>query len=341
MSTTIDRPEEDVFADCGGQPRMKGGERVWWFGWNPSDPTMTAAVTSPFDADEDVPLMKGDRVCLWKFRQIVNGGEHGSYSWQTTGSCVSAGSENAMSVLQAYRILRVGKAGVWKRPFTLAAYGYGRKMAFNDDTPGEGSTGDAQAQALRDFGFCDADADITGLPKATQYKVAHMYSKTDELKFSAARNCPPAVKDACKAHRLKFTKITSIDQLETEIRRGRPATVAGNWGSRMQMRYRGTGKNRVLFGDHASSWEHQQSLIGLHIHPEFGRLWYIMNQWYMLSGGVAVPVHGAPATDEPPGGYWVDDSMIQHQLSYRFGEIRTYADLDNPFTAGLLGVLGV
>jgi hypothetical protein len=197
------------------------------------------------------------------------------------------------------------------------------------------------ALALQGLGYTAFDASISGLPSPKLYDNAYCYTKQIELQFSASRGCPQEVKDACAKHKITFEKLTTLDQCELSIRRCNPFTIAGNWGSRMQMRYRGTGENRVLFGDYADSWEHQQSCLGLWMHPEFGRLWFIMNQWYYVdSNGIAVPVHGLAGTDEPQGGYWVDDSMLQHQLDYRWGELRAYVN-DVAFDDGTLTTLAV
>lgn len=319
--------EDDVMAACGGTPRIQGGEKVLWFGSNPSAQAHTDAVTEPFNPDDKTPLIQGDRVVLYQYAKILNGGAFPAYSWQKTGSCVNSGMQNALITLMAtIRALFGGQAAV-VRPFTLPAYGASRKLAFGDDTPGEGSSGDAMAQAMTVLGSCEFNCpDAPGLPQAEEYPAAFCYSADTEMFYSAAHNCPAAVTAACKQHKLRFGVVKSLDQAETEIRRGRPITVAGDWGSTMAMSYRGTGDRRVLFGQYASTWQHQQSCHGVWHHPDFGRLWYIMNNWYMLQGGVAVPVHGTPATDEPPGGYWVDDSMMLHQIQYKWGELRSIFD---------------
>lgn len=338
---TVDQ-ERDLMAMCGGRPKMNGGEKVWWFGMNPSDPKHTDEIAVPFDPSPAIPEVKGARVCLWKFPQQLNGGKHIPYNWQLTGSCVNGGGNNALSVADAIQVIREGEAGSWHIPWTLTSYGGGRKMAFNDDSEGEGSTGDAMAMALRDIGYTSIEeaAAIQGVPTPKLFDSAYCYTAQDELRFSAYHNSSQALRDACKKHNITFTKLTSLDECERSIRRCEPFTIAGNWGSRMRMQYKGTGPERVLFGDYASSWEHQQSVHAVWLHPSFGRLWYVMNQWYQVVNGIALPVHGAPANDEPPGGYWVDDSMIQHQLNYRYGELRGYRG-GQPFTDGQLSLLAV
>ncbi len=329
---------DEILANNGGMPRISGGQRILWFGMNPSDPVHTQEIADAFDPNDPIVPLTGDRIILPKYAGLVNGGKYPAYSWQLSGSCVNSGAQNAMITLEGIiRAIR-DAAGVFIRPWTLTAYGYSRKIGFNDDTTGEGSTGDAMAIALRDVGTCEFDK--TFLPAAVEAPIAFHYTKNQELYYSAAHNSSQEIVSACKSHKIKFIKIETLDQAETEIRRARPFTIAGNWGSRMQMIYKGTGANRILYGDYQDTWEHQMSCHGVWKHPDFGRLWLIFQNWYMSQGGVIVPVHGQPATDEPPGTFWVDDSMIQHQLNYRFGELRSFADFTG-FDEGNINVLGV
>lgn len=334
--------EDELIAMNGGTPRTRGGEKVLWFGMNPSKEEHTERATEEFDPSEKL-LLTGDRVLLTDFNKIANGGVHPAYSWQQTGSCVNSGADNGLLTRTGIDAC-IGLDPVpFTYPFTLAAYGLSRKLAFGDDSEGEGSSGDAMAVALQQLGSTEWNtAGLEGvLPVPKLYDIAKTYTAEQEMKWSRASYCPQSVKDACKQHTISYVKITTVQQAEAEIRKARPFTIAGNWGSIMgQMPYKGTGANRVLFGSLTSNWEHQQSCHGVWNHPQFGRLWYIMNNWYFLNGGKCQPVHGAPANDEPAGGYWVDDSMIQHQLSYRWGELRSVKTLKG-YDQGKIGHIGV
>jgi hypothetical protein len=313
---------EDILIACGGSPRIEGGENVWNFGFAASRPEITAAVVRDHDPTEDVPQLVGDRVCLFKYAQFINGGKHPRYSYQRTGSCVNSGSNNSLTSLEGIVCALRGVPGEFRYPFTLSAYGLSRYLAFGQDSEGEGSSGDAIAQALQQMGWCAQDLDA--MPTRDIYDNAIAYAAEVEMEYSRMSFTSDKIKTACTGHKLDFIAIKTCDQAEIEIRRGRPLSWAGNWGSSMRMGYKSSGTNKVLFGEHSSSWEHQQSVHAVWIHPELGRLWYIMNNWYQVSGEHAEPVHGQPATDEPPGGYWVDDSAMQHQLDYKFGEVRAY-----------------
>lgn len=318
--------QDDIFAACGGRPVTRGGERGWWFGFNPSEPAQTDAATVSF---KDEPLARTDpRVLLTDYAKTVYG-KHPPYNWQRTGSCVNGGAWNALLTRNAVDACVGNDPQPFAFPFTLPAYGLSRFIAFGRDDQGEGSTGDAMAQALRDLGSTQYDLrELAGvIPKPTLYDCAFTYTDQEELLYSRKSGCPAAVTPFLGGHKIEFVKVTTIEQAEAEIRKLRPITIAGNWGSRMTMSYKGTGANRVLFGSLEDRWEHQMSVQGVWHHPEFGRLWNIMQQWYFLSGGVCKPVHGMPANDEAPGTFWVDDSMILHQLNYRWGELRSIKSL--------------
>lgn len=320
----------ELLKACGGKPLASGGETVWDFGFRPSDPALTAQVVEPF-TDEDGVLVDGDKVFLWEYARIANGGKLPPYSMQVTGSCVNSGGQNAAITRIGVECVNLAAPEVFKVPFTLHAYGYSRHL-YGWESPGEGSMGDGMARALQEVGVTTIDD--PSVPKASIYKNAFVYPENVEMQYSAWRNAPQAVRDAAKPHPFKYGSVGSLDEAEKELRRGRPLTWAGNWGGRMKGVYKGTGANRILWnGDRADTWNHQQSVHGMWKHPEFGRIWYVMNNWYSIQGGEAVPVHGAPANDEPPGGYWIGDTTMEYQI--RTGEVRSLKDFSG-FTKGLI-----
>lgn len=326
--------KDAVLASVGGRPVMTGGAPEWNFGFRPSDPVMTAKVTTPFDAGEEVPELTGDKVCLWDYLRIANGGKLPPMNYQLTGSCVNGGGQNAAMTRAAFECCTLSRPEVFKIPYTLAAYGYSRHL-LGDESEGDGSSGDQMAQALRDVGACAIDD--PNVPQPNINGPALYYSQAIEFQYSAWRKVPQVVKDASKPFNFKFGVVKTLDECEKELRRGRPLTFAGNWGGRMQCGYKGTGENRILWnGGRNDTWNHQESILGFWYHPEFGRIWYLQNQWFMLRNGVMVGVHGEPANGEPPGGSWIGDSDVQYQLSYRFGEVRSLMDFSG-YVDGLIG----
>lgn len=325
--------EEALMTAVGGRPVMTGGAQEWNFGLVPSDPVMTARVTTPFDAGEEVPEITGPKVFLWEYARAANGGKLPPFSYQLTGSCVCSGAQNAAIVRAAAEVVTLSRPEVFKIPFTLAAYGYSRHL-LGWDTEGEGSSGDQMAQALRDVGA--PPIDNPNVPKATQSDVALYYTQQIELQYSSWPKVPQGVRDAAKPFNFKFGVVKTLDECEKELRRARPLTWAGNWGGRMQCGYKGTGENRVLWnGGRNDTWNHQQAILGVWHNPELGRIWYLQNNWFFQQNGKLVSAHGTPAHDEPHGGSWIGDADMEYQLSYKWGEVRSLMDFRG-FTDGLV-----
>lgn len=327
--------EDNILSSVGGHPVMMGGAPEWNFGLRPSDPEMTARVTTPFDAGEEVEEIKGDKVFLWEYARLANGGKLPPFAYQLTGSCVEAGGRNAATIRTAVEVVTLSAPEVFKIPFTFPAYGYSRYL-LGDNSEGEGSSGDQMAKALQDVGACPIDDPL--VPKPNMTDSAAYWSRDFELKFSAWRNVPQSIRDASKPFSFKFGVVKTLDEAERELRRGRPLTWAGNWGGRMECGYKGTGENRVLWnGGRNSTWNHQQCCMGVWHHPDLGRIWYIQNNWFYkrTANAALISVHGEPAQGEPPGGYWIADADMEYQLRYRFGEVRSLMDFRG-YTDGLV-----
>lgn len=328
--------KDAVLSSVGGRPVMMGGATEWNFGLIPSDPVMTAQVTTPFDAGEEVPEITGDKVFLWEYARLANGGKLPPFSYQLTGSCVKSGAENAAIVRCAVECVTLAAPEVFIAPSTLAAYGYSRHL-LGMESEGEGSSGDQMAQALRIIGANPQTDPLLPRPNVTES--AFYYTKAIELQYSSWRKVPQAVKDAAKPFTFKFGVVSTTEAAKKELRRGRPLTWAGNWGGRMECGYKGTGENRVLWnGGRSDTWNHQQSCLGFwENHPDLGTIYYIQNNWFYkrTSGGELISVHGAPANGEPPGGYWISEADMQYQLLYRWGEVRSLMDFRG-FTDGLI-----
>lgn len=329
--------EDAVLSAVGGRPVMTGGAPEWNFGLRPSDPEMTARVTTPFDAGEEVAEITGDKVWLWEYCRLANGGKLPPFSYQLTGSCVNSGGQNAAIVRTAVEVVTLSRPEVFKIPFTLAAYGYSRHL-LGDESEGEGSSGDQMAQALRDVGACPIDD--PNCPKPNVSDIAIHYTRGIELQYSSWRKVPQPVKDASKPFNFRFGVVKTLDECEKELRRGRPLTFAGNWGGRMECGYKGEGEFRVLWnGGRNSTWNHQQSILGFWYHPTLGRIWWCQNNWFYQRTGNSplISVHGETTQGEPPGGYWIGDADVQYQLSYRWGEVRSLMDFSG-YTEGLINM---
>lgn len=308
------------FQELGGRKLMMGGEAAWDFGFRRSSQAMTdAAGVVPFQQDEDIEEIPGDRVFLTDYCRKANGGVMPPFSWQITGSCVNSGGQNADTVKIAVDVCRSTLPIVFKIPFTLATYGYSRHL-IGDESPGEGSMGDSYARARKEFGRVFIDH--PSAPKPKIYKKAFQYTREIELFYSALRNCPRDIRESAAKLTAEYVKIDNADQAEKELRRGRPMTWAGDWGGLMQCELKGSGEFRVLMNRRQGPWNHQQSCLGFMRHPDFGRIFWIQNNWFMLRSGEAESVHGEATLGLPDGGYFISESDFNYQA--RTGEVRAF-----------------
>lgn len=324
-------------------------------GWRQSQPDDARGLLFDIDPREDVPSLPGPKVFLWEYMRSVNGGRLPPLNWQLTGSCVNGGAQNALTTLIGMECACLPDAEVFRLPFTLAAYGQSRG---SNSGEGEGSRGDAMAQTLSEFGTVPID-DPSVTVRPAFCGPALVYDRAVELKFSAGRNTPDAIRQAAKAHTITYGVVRSADELEAELRKGRPCSFAGMWGGRMECSYEGTGENKVLMNYRSGEWSHQQSVLGMWLHATLGRIFYVQNQWYypgddleveyggwggsryivrIIKAGIAHSVHGKPAQGEPEGGYWISEKDADWQC--RTGEVRSFKSFRG-YGEGLLRAGGI
>jgi len=328
-----------------GGKRMSSGSSssaVWNFGWEPSDnETLTrcyaAGIFRDHDPNEDVPEIKGDKVELYPEVKLVYGEYR--YNWQIIGSCVHGGGENGIITRQCQEIIHAARQEAATMPFGWMAYAAARSNGNPNRAEGDGASGTLYAEKLAEVGT--PPIDTPGIPKPLLVPVADRSDAkailwtqasieeferlgTDdrrvkglELKYSTLKNIPKEWIEAAIKHKLQFIRCRSEEEVERELRRRRPILAAGDWGGRMKCSYKG--EPRVLWNEEASSWAHQQSILGFWRHPTLGRSFRWQNQWYYMSNGVAVPMHGAVTGDEPPGGYWTSSKDVNYQA--RNGEV--------------------
>lgn len=349
---------------CGGE-KYRSGEigGALDFGWRPSPPEMLKATVpdgaggqrrlfTPVMATEDVPAVEGDRVFLWEWvRAVVKGlpdltkkvlgvfNDLLPMNWQFTGSCVNGGAFNALATRAFCEIAMLPQAEAPMLPFTLMAYGRSRYDAFGDASEGDGSLGDAMAQALAKYGA--PPINTPGLPQPVFCGPATCYDRATEFKYSSVRNHPDSVMQAAKPFTIEYGIIRDPDEAEAELRRLRPLTWAGDWGGQNSGILNSDG---LLMMPRRETWNHQESCLGF-IRKNGKRFWRIQNQWYaptnefeiewirtrggqaiskILKPGIARPMHGDnpdAGFNGPPGGFYVTDDDMAYQC--RTGEVRS------------------
>lgn len=338
-----DTMTEDDVAMCGGKTIAQGDGSVAsrWFGWAKSEPGTVAL--QPVSSTDGMPQIEGPMVFLWEFLRSACGGKLPPFRWQFTGCCVESGYFNAIQTLIGVELACSSQPESYARPFALYSYGRSRFEGFGDSSEGEGSFGDAMAKSGADDGI-PTYGQHPAIPEGVECGPALCYSRRDELFWSGTRNHPADFASVSRKHVAGYVEPKSLDDAEALLRRGVPMTWAGTWGGQTSGVVRGS-KYPVLFMPRRETWAHQQAVLGVWIHPELGRLWFVQNNWFrpgtcvvnyvrvgpytytdsIKTPGIAEPMHGhhpeiAGINPFPVGGYWIDDNSMAFQI--RNGEVR-------------------
>jgi hypothetical protein len=311
-------PDDDFLRSVGGKRISLGpnGGPTWSFGWIPPENRNdeqeanddAARATMPrFAVDGATKYPSGsapervDLFALWKHPDVVaaNGWEFTGVH-QLTGSCVGAGGGNCWFTLACLDAVQRGDAETPLLPFWLLPYGRSRYY-LGDRGPGEGSTGGTFAKAAREDGVVPAVGD--GMPTFTRDD-GFVWGRSVEMKWSDGDN-PDTMRllPTSRKHLVKTTaQCRSASDVREAIVNGFPCTCASMYahdGGRVQ----GTGKNVCLLARRTGSWAHQMSLLAWWMHPEFGELFWLMNQWGLRA-------HGQDPAGGPSGGVWIKASDV-------------------------------
>ncbi len=291
----------------GGRPLQLGNspEIIWMFGWVPpairsvmehigsamAEAQMPRFYTPPQKKEPKSALLYS----LWKDPLVVAANSRAfSGIFQKTGSCVGAGGGTMWMTLACVEAVRLGDPEIPKIPFWLLPYGRSR-FYLGDRSPGEGSTGGTFAKAATDDGTVPYDS--PGLPVPKEDDGMLTWGGSAEMSWSdgdatQTMNLLPT----SRKHLIKTAaKCSSANDVKAALQNGFPCTAASMYahnGGRVQ------GNPAVLLASKSGSWSHQMSIIAWMEHPEFGDLFYLMNQW----GGSA---HGKDPFGGPPGGVWI------------------------------------
>lgn len=288
---------------------------IWDFGWIPEEVRTDAEQQAHCETVQLMPrfLITGtpnsdvndaDKVNLtttWKHPDVIkaNNGEF-TGTHQLTGSCVGAGGGNMWSTLAFVDVLVRGDDEVPKVCFWLLPYGRSRYY-LGDRSPGEGSTGSTFAKAAIEDGCVEFDR--AGLPQPTKDD-GWVWGRSAEMKFSDGDNPDTmALLPESRKYLIKTAaKCRDHNDVREAIKNGYPCTVASMYahdGGRVQ----GTGANACLLARRSGSWSHQMSILAWWKHPQFGEIFWLMNQWGLRA-------HGICPTGMPPGGVWITASDV-------------------------------
>lgn len=295
------------------------------------------------DESDDGINIDGNYVDLAAFSKLANGGKHFRRGWQLTGSCVRFGLYHALTNRAGVEIGLLPQPERFAEVDTWLAYASSRSR-LGDNGPGEGSSGDYIAQEAGRVGVIPTDD-----PNAAKYVDCGsvlVYDREAELAGSSIRSYPDAYLQDAKKFTVNRQSVTTADQAEAELRKGRPLTWAGMWGGLMECPV----EEGLLLSRHASQWNHQQSCDAIWRHKKLGRIFRIQNNWFMIdpAGGgqveyggsrfsryvnrvskagpclsVHAPAGFVPQFGEPPGTYWIKEADMDWQC--RSGEVRSFS----------------
>lgn len=278
---------------------------AWMFGWIPpafrSDKQHAADARAKAEMPKfyTPPRKKEPKQALlfelWKAPQVVEAnGRPFTGIFQKTGSCVGAGGGTCWNTLSFNEAVRLGDPEIPKFIYWLLPYGRSR-FYLGDRSPGEGSTGSTFAKAAREDGAVPYDT--SGLPQPKEDDGMLTWGSSVEMAWSdgdAAQtmNLLPS----SRKHLVKTTaQCQSANDVKAALQNGYPCTAASMYahdGGKVQ------GTPPVLLGTRKGSWSHQMSIIAWMLHPQFGDLFYLMNQW-------GASAHGTCPTGAPRGGVWI------------------------------------
>lgn len=251
--------------------------------------------TGAFGGIEPLP----EKAFLWELAKKVNKGEHFPCLYQKTGSCVGQGATNAVYYLTATDAILRNDPDEVLLPFVGYHYGRGRFHA-GIRGRGDGSTGSGQAKAVRVDGVLPAI--LEGLPKPLPGKDITWGSQV-EYEWSDGARIDASWVERGKKHPVQTTaQIRTTDQAAEALASGYPITIASMWGG--QMRPKVQGDPPVLLNRRVTQWAHQMVLIAFWNHPQFGKIYYVLNSW----GG---DTHGVCPSGAPPGGFWIREEDAQ------------------------------
>jgi hypothetical protein len=236
-------------------------------------------------------------------------------------NCVGAGGGNTIYSLAAMEVARLNQPELAIIPFWPLTYGKSREIG-GMNGPGEGSFGSAFAEAARTCGVLPSTYE--GLPTYTDND-GIVYGSSVEMKWSDGRAIPKKYLDVSVKHLVKSTSpIRSADEARDALLNNYPVSCAGMWGGKMQCPIVGN-EVKVLLNSRATTWSHQQSLHGWMDHPEFGELFYWLNQW-------GLDTHGHCPTGAPAGGYWTKKADLEWQIR-NDGELFAFSQFEDGFPA--------
>lgn len=260
----------------------------------------------------------GTKVLLtdaWKHPLVVGAlGKAFTGFHQLTGSCVGAGGGNVLATTSFLQSIKLGTE-VPTLPFWMLPYGRSRLDA-GMRGQGEGSLGSTFAQACREDGVTDANAQ--GAPT---YDTSDGFTYTESLEsqWSDGAQAPANLLTQSRNHLIKTTSpLTTAAQVRDAILSGYAVARAfSGFTNPGQASVKGSSGQQVLIGNYNGSGGHQESWQGYWNHPDLGELILEPNQW-------GLQVYGTDPGGAPLGSVWQTFDNVNRMMQ-RGGDAEVYA----------------
>lgn len=309
----------------GGKRLHLGSEQVWDFGWRGLGNLVVPMTHAQEQAHACRVLqapefrikgnwqLEGRRYPLWMAAKKVLG-RHLKYNWQLTGSCVGAGGGN-MAKTQMCVEIAAGDPEEYQELWWPYTYGKSRERS-GMRTPGEGSSGDAWAEAATTDGTFFV-LESPGLPAFREVEGWLQLDERTEIKWSDGDDFDPKYNQLAKAHLFKgYAKLRSADDCVAALANGYNITQASNFGFRSS-KVVGTPPVRIAPWD--GSWSHQTYVDEFWEHPTERMIFRWGNNW-------GPRAHGDPTGDEPPGGVYIQHATMDRIC--KTGEVYAFYKYD-------------
>ena len=259
---------------------------------------------------------------LWSHPDVVADVGFSFTRWhQITGSCVKAGAFNAViSTICAQRVASDNPTKAFM-PFLWHNYAMSRHY-YGADGEGEGSMGSTMQKSLTVDGVRDYPVDRSDILPDYTYDIDNGFqiTRTQELDWSSYRNPSVAkVLQVSKAHLFGIsTEAKTPEDILALVQNGYGVSFAcNNYIGSAQIR--GSGANARVMGRWDSRGGHQQSILGVEEHPDFGTIYWAQNNW-------PADTYPRDPAGGPVCGCWVTESDVKAAMRldaevYGFGSL--------------------
>lgn len=264
-------------------------------------------------------MEKGQKIALYEFWKhpdvVADVGFAIERIHQITGSCVWAGGTNAlMTTIAAQRVADDNPTQAFL-PFTLHDYTMSRHMIAEMsgkrswDQAGEGSMGSTFGKALTLYGTCAWKPGELGMPAYTRTDGISV-TKADELLYSSYLKAPiKPIIEASKEHLLGAAgECKSVENILSMVQNGNGVSFACDrfiGHAKLQ----GSGSDACVMGYWDTDGGHQQSILGVWNHTNFGMLYWAQNNWPRQ-------VYPIDPAGGPICGCWVTEKNVIAALRY-------------------------